>query len=229
MSFAKNILKFYRDVTIPTGLPKGVEVLYPFDDPNVLDILDTFYEKYFNDDQRRIFLIGINPGRFGAGVTGIPFTDPIRLKEVLDIENDFDKKAELSSKFIYQMIEALGGAKRFYQHFFFSSVSPLGFVKDGKNLNYYDQADLMQALETYMMTNMQKKVAFGGVKQIAFALGQGQNYKQLLKYNKQYRLFDEIKPLPHPRWVMQYRLKRLDEFIEMYVKELEEAIANTSF
>ena len=50
---------------------------------------------------QRHLLLGINPGRFGGGVTGIPFTDPIRLQNVCGIENNFEKKQELSSVFIY--------------------------------------------------------------------------------------------------------------------------------
>jgi len=72
-----------------------------------------------------------------VGITGIPFTDPVKL-EVLGIANDFQKKRELSSDFVYQMITAFGGANKFYQTFYISAISPLGFTKDEKNLNYYD-------------------------------------------------------------------------------------------
>ncbi len=39
----------------------------------------------------RYLILGINPGRFGGGITGIPFTDPIRLQNICGIENDFQK------------------------------------------------------------------------------------------------------------------------------------------
>jgi len=38
-------------------------------------------------------------------------------------------------------------------------------------------------------------------------------------------LFEEVRPLPHPRWVMQYRLKRIDEFIDLYKDQLSTVIA----
>ena len=219
MSFAKKVIEYYKHVSTPTNLPKGVEVLYPFDDPEVIRIVEEFNMTYFDDASPRTFLIGINPGRFGGGATGIPFTDPIRLKEVLGIENSMDPKAELSSKFIYQMIERLGGYLQFYKKFYFTSVSPIGFVMKGKNLNYYDIPALQEALESYMVEELRKQISFGA-NPIAFSLGMGKNIAYLKKINAKYRLFEEVRPLPHPRWVMQYRLKRIDEFIDLYKKEL---------
>lgn len=223
MTYAENILKYYSNISIPQQLPDGVEVLYPFDDSEVSAILSTFYNKYFNDSQKRTFLIGINPGRFGGGSTGIPFTDPIRLKEELDIENSFDPKPELSSRFIYQMINAIGGPEVFYKNFYFTSVSPLGFVKDGKNLNYYDIPALQEALEGYIVEEMKEQLEFGA-KDIAFSLGMGKNIAYLKTLNAKHKLFKEIIPLPHPRWIMQYRLKRLDEFVQEYVAKLTRTI-----
>ena len=71
-----------------------------------------------------------------------------------------------------------------------------------------------------MIDHMKEKIALFGDDRIAFSLGQGKNFQYLQKINQTHRLFREIKPLPHPRWVMQYRLKRLDEFIGVYQKEL---------
>lgn len=223
MSYAENILQYYNNVGIPQALPEGVEVLYPFDDAAVKNILKSFYQKYFNDNRQRTFLIGINPGRFGGGSTGIPFTDPVRLKEELGIHNDFEPRQELSSRFIYQMIQAIGGPEIFYKNFYFTSVSPLGFVKDGKNLNYYDIPALQQGLESYIVEEMRKQLAFGA-NSVAFSLGMGKNIEYLKKMNARHRLFEDIIPLPHPRWVMQYRLKRLDEFVQMYTDQLSRFI-----
>ena len=54
----------------------------------------------------------------------------------------------------------------------------------------------------------------------AYSVGKGKNVQFLEWINKKYQLFEEIIPLPHPRWVMQYRLKRKDEFIKEYVDTL---------
>ncbi|RMF23421.1 MAG: DUF4918 domain-containing protein, partial [Bacteroidetes bacterium] len=39
------------------------------------------------------------------------------------------------------------------------------------------------------------------------------------------QLFERIVPLPHPRWVMQYRRKRLSEFVEAYRRAIEQALS----
>ncbi|MTI23245.1 DUF4918 family protein [Fulvivirga sp. RKSG066] len=220
MTIGNKIIEFYNQLESPTNIPQEVEVLHPFKEPEVQQIVNKFYTTFYNDNNPRTFLLGINPGRFGSGATGIPFTDPIRLQEVIGIENSFDRKQELSSKFIYSMIDELGGPEPFYGNFYFSSVSPLGFVKDGKNLNYYDIKELQDNLEPYIIENLKKQIAFGA-NPVAYSLGKGKNIKYLQWLNKKYQLFEAIKPLPHPRWVMQYRLKRLDEFLLEYKTTLE--------
>jgi len=55
-------------------------------------------------------------------------------------------------------------------------------------------------------------------------MGQGKNYKYFSKLNEKHQFFDEIVPLPHPRWVMQYRRKRMEEFRDMFVEKLQEAL-----
>ena len=79
MFFADHVLNFYRSLKIKARLPKGIEVLYPYQDKTTFGLCETFYKKYYNDRDERIMIIGINPGRFGAGLTGIPFTDPVKL------------------------------------------------------------------------------------------------------------------------------------------------------
>ncbi len=123
-------------------VPDHIQVMVPFENNIVREINQIFFKKFYADSSKRILILGINPGRFGAGVTGIPFTDPIRLQDVLQIKNEFPKKSELSSIFIYQMIELFGGADEFFRKFYISAVSPLGFVSGGKNINYYDDKEL---------------------------------------------------------------------------------------
>ncbi|MEM6359763.1 MAG: uracil-DNA glycosylase family protein [Bacteroidota bacterium] len=220
MTFGEKVAQYYKSIPIPKNLPSGVEVLYPFEDRDVMDLVNLFCKQFYTGSHSRTFLIGINPGRFGGGATGIPFTDPIRLKEVLAIHNDMDKKAELSSKYIYDMIEAYGGATAFYNDCYFTSVSPIGFVKDGRNLNYYDIRELQESLEEYIVAELRKQIDFGA-KPKAFSLGMGKNIAFLKKLNEKYQLFEAIDALPHPRWIMQYRLKRKDEFVGQYIKSIK--------
>lgn len=215
MTFGEKVIEFYKRLEEPNQLPDRVETLFPFRSEAVIEIIEKFNLGYFNDSNPRTFLIGINPGRLGGGLTGIPFTDPIRLEEILGIENSFEKKQELSSNFIYQMIHHLGGAKSFYSKFYFTSVSPVGFIKEGKNLNYYDDIELQNQLESYCASTLKEQIKFGA-NPIAYSLGQGKNIAYLKELNRKYQLFDKIEALPHPRWVMQYRLKRLHEFLDLY-------------
>lgn len=214
------MLDFYEHLGSGPPVPASVKVLYPYRETAVQAAMQTFYGKFYRDEEPRIFLIGINPGRLGAGTTGIPFTDPIRLQEACGIPNNFAKKAELSSKFIYQMIQVFGGVDKFYANCYFTSVSPLGFTLDGKNLNYYDLKELQQGWESFMVHCLKKQIQFGAFK-IAFSLGQGKNYRYLQKISQQYQLFEEVRPLPHPRWIMQYRLKRINEFLQLYESQLK--------
>lgn len=220
MNFNERVIKFYRGLAIKTELPTGVEVLNPYHSRSVIDICGKFYGKYYNDDNGRILIVGINPGRFGAGITGIPFTDPVALEYECGIKNDFDKRRELSSEFIYKLINNMGGPDHFYKHFYIGAVSPLGFVKNNKNFNYYDSKDLMKILKPTIILNLVNQIGLGINSRKCFCLGQGKNYEYLKMLNLELKLFDSIIPLPHPRWVMQYRRKHLDEVINNVIKEL---------
>lgn len=222
MTFSDQVLKFYRSLDLSTTrLPKGIGILNPYQDKIAFDLTAKFFKKYYSDNHQRKLIIGINPGRLGGGTTGIPFTDPIRLENICGIANDLVKKPELSSDFIYRMIEAYGGADKFYGKFFISSVSPLGFIKDGKNLNYYDIKELQSALDDFIIRSLHTQIAFGISTEIAYCLGEGENFKNLQLWNKKEELFKEIIPLPHPRFIMQYRRKKLDDYIHFYINKLK--------
>ena len=75
---ADKILGFLKTLEIQTQLPKGVAVLNPYQDKTSLRLCDKFYRKFYSDTNSRTLIIGINPGRLGGGLTGIPFTDPIK-------------------------------------------------------------------------------------------------------------------------------------------------------
>jgi hypothetical protein len=165
-------------------------------------------------------MLGINPGRFGAGVTGVNFTAPRQLKEHCGLEHPFKDQSELSAEFIYAMISAYGGPEKFYGDYFIGSVCPLGFVRDGKNLNYYDDKDLLAAVEPFIIRNLEKLVSFKVDRKICFSIGGEKNYKYLASLNKRFGWFEELQPLPHPRFIMQYRRKQVPEFIAQYLDSL---------
>jgi hypothetical protein len=155
-----------------------------------------------------------------AGITGLTFTDPVALQENCGIENLFDKRSELSSRFVYEFINAFGGVASFYSKFFLSAICPLGFIKSGKNLNYYDEKPLETALKEFIVRTLNKQCNFGISRNKALCIGEGKNFKYLQKLNSETGLFDEIVPLPHPRWVMQYRYNHRQEYIMNYLEVL---------
>ena len=219
MTLADQILSFQKNLKLNIKLPKGVQAMNPYQDKIALSLCEKFYKKFYGDEGPRTMILGINPGRHGGGITGIPFTDPVKL-ESLGIKNDFQKKRELSADFIYQMIDGYGGAKEFYQKFYFSAISPLGFTKDEKNLNYYDVKGLPELLDKFIVECMNLQLLWGLNKTICFCLGEGENFKFLNKLNTKYSFFEEIISLPHPRFIMQYRRKKVKEYIDLYLQRL---------
>ena len=214
MQFSESVISFYEQLNSQLSLPKGVELIYPFTDKEVWECFNSFVNSFYKGEQGRILLLGINPGRFGAGVTGIPFTDPYHLSEFCGIETPFEKRKELSSIYIYDLIMALGGPIEFYKRFYISSVCPLGFIKDGKNYNYYDDDKLYTGLKSFIISSIEKQLEFPCSRRVAYSLGKGKNYKILSKLNEEHKWFDEIIALGHPRWIMQYQRKNYSLHLE---------------
>jgi hypothetical protein len=221
---ATAILDFYKGLRPNFPLPEGISIMNPYKDPVARATAETFYKKFYSDTRRRLFIFGINPGRFGGGITGVPFTDPIRLQDPCGIPNNWKKTAELSSQFIYEMIGAYGGVQPFYRDFFITAIVPLGFVRGGKNLNYYDDKELLKACEPFILRSIRRQLEMIPTFDTCFCLGEGTNYKQFLRLNEEHRFFKEIVPLPHPRWVMQYRRKTIALFVDSYIEKLSGAV-----
>ncbi len=220
MTFADKILSFYSTLTIKESLPKAVMVMNPYLDVACMDVCTRFYTKYYSDQRKRHLILGINPGRYGAGITGIPFTDPIKLETLFSIPNSLQKKPELSAEFIHLMIEAFGGYKKFFSRFFINSVSPLGFVREGKNMNYYDSPQLKASLTAFINRSIVAMLDMGIHRDVVYCLGEGQNYKYVQQINAREGWFGEVVPLAHPRFIMQYRRKYVDDYIADYLKKL---------
>lgn len=230
-TFADKIIDFNRHLEFNGQLPEGIHVMNPFkENENTREVSEAFYRKYYNDTNPRHLIIGINPGRFGAGLTGIPFTDSIRLKEKCGIAGYTGPRTyELSSVFVYDMIEQYGGEEKFYAGFYINSMSPLGFTSMGNNgkevnSNYYDTRELAEAVCPYIIENIQKQIQMGVETQLCFCLGTGKNQQYLTKLNKKYGFFREIITLEHPRYIMQYKLKSKQEYINKYIEAFSKII-----
>ena len=219
--FSEKLFKYYKELKPPANLPKGIDLLFPQKDPQVIELVKTFFKKYFSDDQPRYLMVGINPGRYGAGITGVNFTAPRQLKESCGIDHHFKPSSELSAEFIYDMIAEYGGVNKFYQDWFIGSVCPLGFIKNGKNINYYDDQKLLTAVTPFIIDCINKQMAMGFTTEKCLCIGGEKNFKFLSGLNNEYKWFNEIIPLPHPRFILQYRRKQKDKYIDQYLSALK--------
>ena len=190
MLFSEKVISFHTNLRIPEiVVPEGFTWIFPYDKEETIRCLTAFYQKYYADEQKRHFIFGINPGRFGAGLTGVPFTDPVKLKSECGISNCFPTKPELSADFIWQTIRAYGGVEAFTQSFYITSLSPLGFLRNGLNVNYYDDRRLAINVEPFIVESLRKQMSFGSLGDTAICLGEGKNFEYFRKLNKKEKLF----------------------------------------
>lgn len=225
-TFADKVIEFNKNLDPDIRLPGGIKIMNPFtENPEALKISSQFYRRYYNDNMERRLILGINPGRFGAGVTGIPFTDTKRLAEKCGLHIEGIVTHEPSSVFVYEVIDAYGGVNRFYNDFYINSLCPLGFVKineKGKevNYNYYDSSELLRAIYPFLIRSISKHISMGINTDVAFCLGAGKNHDILSRINNEHNFFDRLIPLEHPRYIMQYKSGQKPDYIEKYLKAL---------
>lgn len=229
MTLSDQIIEFNRNLAYVGELPAGFRVINPYlDNPETIKVMEEFYRKYYNDSNQRKLIIGINPGRHGAGVTGIPFTDTKRLKMVCGIQMQSAYTHEVSSVFMYDMISEYGGAERFYQDFYINSPFPLAIIqetKEGKwlNANYYDDPTLFKMTEDFMISSLKKHISLGIDTSEVFILGM-KNAQFIRKLNKKACLFDRLTVLEHPRYIQQYKSKEKQLYIDKYILALNGSI-----
>jgi len=220
-TLAWQLIDFYKRLTPPV-IPTGIEILYPQPDKQVMDVVARFFQKFYNENKPRRLMLGINPGRFGAGITGVNFTAPRQLKEYCGIDHPWGNGSELSAEFIYEFITAYGGPAKFYGNYFIGAVSPLGYIKAGKNINYYDDKELQAAATPFILDTIKQQLKMGFTRDVCFCIGGEKNYKFLSGLNEQHQFFQKIVPLAHPRFIMQYRRKRKQEYISEWLNALEQ-------
>lgn len=223
--FADNVIEFNKSLSYEGDLPEGFEVLNPYlDNPETMEVMGKFYHRYYNDSDQRKFIIGINPSRHGAGVTGVPFTDTKRLESVCGIPMKSAHTHEISSVFIYDMIEEYGGAEEFYKDFYINSPFPLAIVRKTKNgwlnANYYDDKKLFEDVKDFMIDSLKKHISLNLDTSEVFVLGK-KNADFIAKLNKEAKLFDTMTILEHPRYIQQYKSKEKQLYIDKYILALK--------
>ncbi len=224
-TFSTKVIDFNRHLQYGGSLPKDFDVINPFkENPETMQVMQAFYQKYYADNSTRKFIIGINPSRHGAGVTGVPFTDTKRLEHVCGIKMQSAHTHEISSVFLYDVIVAFGGAEKFYRTFYINSPFPLAIVRKNKsgvwlNANYYDDKDLFEIVKPFMISMLRKQIGFGLDTSEVFVLGK-KNADFIQKINNESGLFDKLTVLEHPRFIQQYKSKERDLYISKYLELL---------
>ena len=167
LTIGQRIIAFNKGLEYTGSLPEGFAVLNPYlDNPETLEVMTAFYNKFYNDETSRKFIIGINPSRHGAGVTGVPFTDTKHLENDCGIPMISARTHEVSSVFVYDMITQYGGVEAFYKDYYINSPFPLAIVRKNAqgnwlNANYYDDPELFAMTRAYMIETLKKHIALG--------------------------------------------------------------------
>ncbi len=228
--FADKIISFNKSLKLDVDLPCNIRVMNPFqENAEALQVSSAFYKKFYSDTQKRKLILAINPGRYGAGVTGIPFTDTKRLEEKCGLTIQDVSTHEPSSVFVYRMIDAWGGVDKFYGSFFINSICPLGFVRTNNhgrevNYNYYDSNELLEKILPFAAWAIEEYINMGCYTETCFCMGTGKNYKILKLINDQHRFFKKIVPIEHPRYVIQYKSGQMSGYIDKYVTLLGSSV-----
>lgn len=215
----------------PVSLPPGVDLLDPLHGAHATEvrrIVTTFHERFYGDTpQPRMLMLGINPGRLGAGSTGLCFTDTKRAESDLGIPVEGIRTHEPSSDFFYRVVRAAGGATAFYERCAVQAICPLGFTHAGPqgapiNLNYYDLPALQKAVTPFIVDWIKALIATNGLRtDRVICIGTGKNLAFLQRLNAVHEFFGSITPLEHPRYVMQYKARSVELYVDKYLAALE--------
>ena len=226
LTIGQRIIAFNKSLQYTGKLPEGFAVLNPYlDNPETLQVMTSFYDKYYNDEVPRKFIIGINPSRHGAGVTGVPFTDTKHLENDCGIPMLSARTHEVSSVFVYDMIAQYGGVAAFYKDYYINSPFPLAIVRKNAqgnwlNANYYDDPELFALTREYMIETLKKHIALGLDTNEVYILGK-KNATFLEKLNKDASLFKKMVVLEHPRYIEQYKSKEKQLYIDKFITLLK--------
>lgn len=226
LTIGQRIIAFNKSLQYTGKLPEGFAVLNPYlDNPETLQVMTSFYDKYYNDEVPRKFIIGINPSRHGAGVTGVPFTDTKHLENDCGIPMLSARTHEVSSVFVYDMIAQYGGVATFYKDYYINSPFPLAIVRKNAqgnwlNANYYDDPELFALTREYMIETLKKHIALGLDTNEVYILGK-KNATFLEKLNKEASLFKKMVVLEHPRYIEQYKSKEKQLYIDKFITLLK--------
>lgn len=218
----KNIAKDYL-TNISEFSAKYSQILRDNDVQILTDFLQNeeaiieFERLYIEPNKPKIVLCGINPGRYGAGKTGIPFIDFNSLSEMLPNVNR--KDAEPSAQFFFSVVKKFGIID-FYRSFYVTNISRYGFsrISKQKNVNYYDNT-IPTEVTLCLIDKFIREMSVINPN-VIIPLSTCVDY-ELKKQKGTGRITAEIGTrLSHPSWISTYRRKELEAWVDKYVQEL---------
>ena len=205
--------EIFRDKYSETLERKNIRILYEFLE-NKNNIIE-FHKRYVQPNSPKIVICGINPGRNGAGLTGIPFIDFESLSKMLS--NIGNKESEQSAKFFYSVIQKFE-IENFYQKFHVTNISWYGFsqIDKQKNVNY---DNISTEIAIFLIEKFVEEMEFINP-DVIIPLSRNVLY-ELVSLKKRDKIKAEIGTrLCHPSWISTYRSKDFDLWTAKYVEVL---------
>ena len=228
-TFSDKVFKYDQELgNVKIDLPAPYKIINPYSGSNkkqVLQMVQIFYHKYFNDTNKRRLILGSSPARRGSAITGVPFEDASNLQKETGIAIANFHVSNASSNFLNKVIDKYGGRNKFYRDFYLNFVCPLGICKTNSkgnqvNCNYYENKRVEEILTPFMISALKKQINFGIDTSVCYCIGSGPNYQELSKINKELYLFQKIIPLEHPRFVTQYHPGDEEKYLNKYLNAL---------
>ena len=228
-TFSDKVFQFDQELgNVKIDLPAPYKIINPYSGSNkkqVLQMVQIFYHKYFNDTNKRRLILGSSPARRGSAITGVPFEDASNLQKETGIAIANFHVSNASSNFLNKVIDKYGGRNKFYRDFYLNFVCPLGICKTNSkgnqvNCNYYENKRVEEILTPFMISALKKQINFGIDTSVCYCIGSGPNYQELSKINKELYLFQKIIPLEHPRFVTQYHPGDEEKYLNKYLNAL---------
>ncbi|AWN33012.1 DUF4918 family protein [Lactobacillus helsingborgensis] len=228
-NFSEKVFQFDQKLSnVKIDLPDPYKIINPYSGRNkkqVLQMVQIFYQKYFNDTNKRRLILGSSPARKGSAITGIPFEDASNLQKETGISIANFHVNSAASNFLNEVIDEYGGRHKFYHDFYLNFVCPVGICKTSSkgnqvNCNYYENKQVEEMVTPLIISALKTQISFGIDTSVCYCIGSGQNYQELSKINKKWCFFKKIVPLEHPRFITQYHPEDKEKYLHKYLNSL---------
>lgn len=220
-TFGSRVMEFYKSLERFRWATPEVALLSPIADAERHTAMSAFCEKFYNDDESRVFWLGINPSRVRRSSTGVPYTDGFALGTICGIPNNFNLGRELTADFFYQFIQHYGGPEAFYAKHYAGAAYPLSILRKEKYCNYYDKGLPEEVIAS--IPGQIRRQADIGHRRVLVIIGSGQNATVLKRLNDELSIFSHVLTVEHPRYIMQYKSAALTDFLKKFVETAREA------